>query len=142
MNAQRPFAELRRRLEALEGKSYGAYKALRSERFEAEDLALLFASIQGDPFAAPSRLTFEVAAERAGLPAFASADAIARCACADFLQRAYSRVLNRQRSGARGSGKSGLLEMTAVGPEVLERTGVWVGPAGELKLQLFVGLPR
>ncbi len=74
------------------------------------------------------------------LPSAARASADACRATADFLHRAINRALGaaRQRSG---SGKSGLVEIAALGQEVLERTAVRVAADGAVIVRLAVGLP-
>ncbi len=131
---------LRRELEQLDGRPYGFYKDLRQRRYELGQARLTFSHIQGDPFAAPSRLTLDVPSDVARLPDWAWHSRDARRATADLLQRQLLGAL----SGARrrtGSGKSGLLEVAPLGQEVLERTAVEVDPQGALRLRLCAGLP-
>jgi predicted ABC-class ATPase len=137
---------LRADLEKLDGRPYGHYRDLRGRSYGiAEGLDVGFDHVQGDPFASPSRVSVEVAADELALPerAFSSADC--RRASADFVQRAVPGGLaGLRRGGGRkgeGSGKSGLLEITALGPEVLERTAVTLRPDGSARLRLLVGLP-
>ncbi len=124
--------ELRRALERMERRQYGAYKDLRGRRFALGPLTLRFDHIQGDPFAAPSRLRIDVDAGVARLPESRAA--------ADFLHRDVWSALRSVRGG-RGSGKSGRVEIASVGQEVLERTGVVVRADGGATLRITVGLP-
>jgi predicted ABC-class ATPase len=131
---------LRSELLRIDGRSYGFYKDLRGGRTDLGGAVLHVAHVQGDPFAAPSRLALDVSAAAAGLPPWAFASADARRAAADFLQRQLVNAL----AGARertGSGKSGLLEIAPVGPEVLARTGVEVSTDGGVRILLQAGLP-
>lgn len=120
--------DLRRELERLDRKQYGAYKDLRRRRFDVGGMQLCFDSVQGDPFAAPSRVSLAV-----------EADLPEDVACDDFVHRAVGRALRGWRGG-RGSGKSGRVDIAPLGQEVLERTAVRVG-AGEVLLRVTVGLP-
>ncbi len=132
--------DLRTDLERIDGRPYGHYKDLSRRAYSLGGLELCFDHVQGDPFAAPSRVCVEVPADAAGLPARASANPDARRAAADFIQRALGRALSGDRARA-GSGKSGLLEVAPVGQEVLERTGVRVDADGGVQVRLSAGLP-
>jgi len=132
--------DLERLLERIDGRPYGAYKDLRRRTDPVGAFSLCVEHVQGDPFAAPSRIRIDVPSAEAGLPAWACANGDATRASADFLHRAVLRALSSVR-GRVGSGKSGLLEIAAVGQEVLARTGVAVFPDGRVCLRLSVGLP-
>lgn len=133
-------SELEVDLGRLDGRPYGAYKDLRGRGYAVGPYRIRFEHVQGDPFAAPSRLRVEVPASVPGLPPWAIGGSDARRACADFLQRSLVSALVRARRRA-GSGKSGLLEIAPVGQEVLERTGLRVATDGALVVRLSVGLP-
>ncbi len=127
-------------LHRIDGRQYGHYRDLRGRRYALDSGALTFEHIQGDPFAAPSRLRVDLPAGLLRLPAWARDGADARRACADFLQRAMRPALAAAAGGA-GSGRSGMLEIAAAGQEVLERTGVVVGADGAVRVRLSAGLP-
>jgi len=131
---------LRADLEKLEGRPYGLYRDLAGCSYDVPPGRLCFAHVQGDPFAAPSRLAVDVPRAAARLPAAALAGADARRACADFLQRALGRALSGLVRGS-GSGRSSVLEIAALGPQVLERSAVRVSPDGDVRVLLGVGLP-
>lgn len=143
-------AELGRELERLDGRPYGLYKDLRGRAYTLGPYGLRFDHIQGDPFAAPSRVRVDLPAPRVKLPDWACAGGDARRASADFLHRALRRVLADAGAPARvgnpgthtlGSGKSGLLEIAPVGQQIVERTAVGVESDGTLWCRLSVGLP-
>ncbi|MFQ5697199.1 MAG: P-loop domain-containing protein [Myxococcota bacterium] len=150
-------SDLRALCERLDGRPYGHYRELRGRRFELGPseparseparseparIGLRFEHVQGDPFAAPSRVAISVPSSVAGLPDAALDGPTARRASADFVQRALARSLQgRSSRGSLGSGKSGLLEIAACGQEVLERSGVWLSRRGDLEIRLSVGLP-
>jgi len=129
---------LRAELDKLEGRPYGCYRDLEGRRFDLPRGVLGLEHVQGDPFAAPSRVS--VALGEVALPAAACVSADARRASADFLQRRIGRALAGLARG-RGSGRSGLIEIAPVGPEVLERSAVRLRADGSLLLRLAVGLP-
>ena len=138
---------LRAQFEKIDGRPYGHYRDLRGHSFglpPLEDATLHFDHVQGDPFAAPSRLTVDLPAALTALPAEALAGPDARRACADFLQRRVRAVLagsGRRQGRGPGSGKSGMLEVAASGPQVLERTAARVAANGSVELRVSVGLP-
>ncbi|MCE2391379.1 MAG: ABC-ATPase domain-containing protein [Proteobacteria bacterium] len=134
------FEALERELIRIDGRPYGHYRDLRGRRYDLDGCELRFEHVQGDPFAAPSRLRVDLPAAGLGLPGWAHAGRDARRACADFLQRALRPAL-AQAAGGVGSGKSGLLEIAPAGQEVLERTGVVVAADGGARVRLCAGLP-
>lgn len=131
---------LARALLRIDGRPYGHYRDLRGRRYALDSGELTFEHIQGDPFAAPSRLLVDLPAALLRLPAWTRHGADARRAAADFLQRALRPALVSAAGGA-GSGRSGLLEIAAAGQEVLERTGVAVDSDGAAQVRLSAGLP-
>ena len=131
---------LARDLTRIDGRPYPRYKELRGRRYSLGGCALRFEHVQGDPFAAPSRLRVDLPAAALGLPDWARSGRDARRATADLLQRALRPALSRC-SGSAGSGKSGLLEISPAGQEVLERTGVVVDADGGARVRLCAGLP-
>ena len=131
---------LERDLIRIDGRRYGHYRDLRGRRYPLGGCTLQVDHVQGDPFAAPSRLRVDVPGAALRLPEWARSGREARRATADFLQRALGPALSRSAGGA-GSGKSGLLEITRAGQEVLDRTGVVVDADGSARLRLCAGLP-
>jgi len=135
--------ELSQILRRIDGRGYKAYKDLRgSYRLPRPGFTLHVDHVQGDPFAAPSKLRARVPMERAALPEELRRPGPRRLALGDFLARCVRRALRRGSGGGRGagSGKSGLVEIDAGAQEVLERSALvvtddWV----EARLQ--VGLP-
>ncbi len=126
-------AELRALLRRMDGAGYGAYKDLRGSAWDLDGLRLRFDHIQGDPYAAPSRVRVRV---RHGLPELEDDDAL--LATEDWFLR---RMVQAFEGGGRvGSGRGGELSIYAPGPEVVGRTALrLVGP--DLELRLRVGLP-
>ena len=131
---------LARDLHRIDGRPYGHYRDLRGRRYAMSVGTLTFEHVQGDPFAAPSRLRVDIPIALLRLPAWARHGADARRATADFLQRVLRPVLAGAAGGA-GSGRSGLLEVAPAGQEVLDRTGVAVDAEGGARVRLTAGLP-
>ncbi len=127
-------------LRRLDGKPYKAYKDLQGRTFSGADYNLRFLHVQGDPFAAPSRLALEIEPRRHRLPRHCFDDPHRRRAICDFLQRRLAAALEGQGRG-RGSGRSGVLEIEVPGQQVLWRSGVQADAQGRLEIRLSAGLP-
>ena len=123
----------------IDGRGYKAYKSLAGA-YRFEGVTLSIDHVQGDPFAAPSRVRALVPWELAGYPDHARASAVRRRALADHLARAVDGALREERGPRRGSGGSGKIEISRCGQEVLDRSCVEVD--GErIVVRLTVGLP-
>lgn len=131
-------SELRRTLRRIDGRGYKAYRDLRGHT-SLGDVELHVDHVQGDPFAAPSRMRVRVAQADARLPEALFDSRVRRVALEDFLARRVAEAAAAA-SARRGSGRSGLVAIDAGGQEVLERTAVRVGP-GWVEARLAVGLP-
>ena len=132
--------DLRRDLQRLDGRPYGAYKDLGRRPYAVAPFTLTIEHVQGDPFAAPSRVRIDVAAAVGALAPETRTSADQRRATADHLHRTLRRVLVGKRV-AGGSGKSGRLDLLPVGQEVLERSALVVEPDGTMVVRLTAGLP-
>ncbi|NJN66487.1 MAG: ABC-ATPase domain-containing protein [Chloroflexaceae bacterium] len=131
--------ELRQTLARLDGKGYKAYKDLQGA-YEFDIGTLFIDHVQGDPFAAPSRIRLRVPQHVANLPEPLFNTATRRVALQDFLARWVDRAIRDTVQGRRGMGKSGLVAIDAGGQEVLQRTAVVVTPRW-VEARLHVGLP-
>jgi predicted ABC-class ATPase len=129
--------DLRRVLRRIDGRGYKAYRDIRGA-WTLGRVTLHVDHVQGDPFAAPSRLRLRVPVEAAGFPAELQTGPVRRLALEDFLVRAAARAA----AGGvrRGSGKSGALFVDAGGQQVIERTAAVVTPEF-VELRLQAGLP-
>jgi predicted ABC-class ATPase len=130
--------DLRRILNRIDGKGYPAYKDIRGD-YEFPGFILLVDHVQGDPFAAPSRLRARVPQAVAGYPPDTFANRRRRIALADFLTRAFDAACS-QLSARRGSGKSGLIAIDRPGQQILERTSALVDERA-VEVRFVVGLP-
>ena len=124
----------------IDGRSYGHYRELRGRSYQLLGARLRFDHIQGDPFAGPSRLRLDIPPAVLNLPEWARNSRDSCRATADYLQRKFQSAL-AQFSNIKGSGKSGMLEISPTGQEVLERTGIVVGAEGTAIVRICVGLP-
>jgi len=131
--------ELLARLRHIDGRGYKAYKEIQGT-FGFADFELIIDHVQGDPFAAPSRLRVRIDREVAGLGADPFQSAAGRTAFEDFLLRAFADAARRLSGGRRGTGKSGEIIVDRPGQQVIERTGCRVTDR-TIEVRFFVGLP-
>ena len=116
--------ELEQTLRRIDGRQYGAYKDL--PRWVAgPSLALRIDHVQGDPFAAPSRVALRIPRARAGFEDGDLDDPDRSLALRDLLARRLATACARA-SAHRGSGKSGLLSSDRPGQQILATTAVLI----------------
>ncbi|MFP8878697.1 MAG: ABC-ATPase domain-containing protein, partial [Myxococcota bacterium] len=136
---------LRSRLRVLDGQSYRAYKEIRGG-YAFDRCAIYIDHVQGDPFAAPSKLRVRVARNPAQIPDALFDNPVRRLALEDFLARCVRDAIGetRQRSHPprerRGSGGSGAISIDAGGQQILQRTAAVVTPDW-IEARMEVGLP-
>ncbi len=123
--------ELESILRRIDGRGYKAYKDLERRRFRFPGFELVVDHVQGDPFAAPSRVRALVPARTAALPAGVLGSAPRRRATRDFLARAF-------RAAARGNRD---LAIDAGAQTVLDRSACLLAGDGSVELRFTVNLP-
>ncbi|UCF38860.1 MAG: ABC-ATPase domain-containing protein [Acidobacteriota bacterium] len=126
-------------LRRIDGRGYKAYKDIAGE-YDFGEFTLSIDHVQGDPFAAPSRLRATAPLNFAEIPARHLENRTRRVATADFLTRRFAESIRRICRQNRGSGKSGLFSIDSGGQEVLERTSILLHSAG-VEARFTVGLP-
>ena len=134
---------LRKKLLALDGKGYKAYKAITGRyAFTVGRLCFRLSvdHVQGDPFALPSRISVWVDMAQARLPKTLWQNAERRVALEDFLARALKQAIGRFVQGRRGSGCSGEIDIAGGGQQVLIRNAVLISAEG-VEARLTLGLP-
>lgn len=130
---------LRSDLEAIDGKGYKAYKSLKGS-YSFTDYTLDIDHVQGDPFAAPTRISIRIESEVAGFPEDLSSSPIRRIALEDFISRAIAVAIELKVKGSRGIGKSGEVCIETSGQQVLVRNSLLVRP-DYIEARLIIGLP-
>lgn len=136
--------DLRQQLAELDQRGYKAYKQIEGD-YQFADFTLAIDHVQGDPFAAPSRLRVCVPQRGrngepiAGFPPVLYQTRSRAIALRDFLNRQFSRVARHLREN-RGSGKSGLIDIIQPSQQVLERTAVGIDDR-QVEVRFAVGLP-
>ncbi|MGL5079863.1 MAG: ABC-ATPase domain-containing protein, partial [Microcoleaceae cyanobacterium] len=111
---------LRQKLLDLDNDSYKAYKDILGS-YDFQDFTLIVDYVQGDPFAAPSKLRVQLPPNISGFPPELYSTSIREIALRDYLIRQFDQVA-RDISNRRGTGKSGMILITQIGQEVLERS--------------------
>ena len=133
--------DLRQLLTRIDRKGYPAYKETKG-MYQFPGYLLGIDHVQGDPFAAPSRLHIEVKGRTAGFPEKLYDKPHKRIALQDELIRRFARAAGKYSFQAKGSGKSGLLSVTRCGQEVLERSACSIHPkSGDVIIRFEAGFP-
>ena len=134
-------AELRSLLNRIDRRGYPAYKDTRGT-YQFPNYILSIDHVQGDPFAAPSRLSILVKGRAAGFPPELYDRPHRRIALHDQLTRRFGAAAERFSFQAKGSGQSGLIAVSRCGQEVLERTACRLDPkSGDVLMRFEVGFP-
>ncbi len=131
--------DLKSILSRINEKGYKAYKDIEGS-FEFGAFTLRIDHVQGDPFAAPSRLRVCVPLSKTGFPPLLYEKRVRRIAFQDFIARRFEAIQSKVAKGHRGIGKSGLIGIDSGGQEILERSAVSMD-AQEVEVRFTVGLP-
>ncbi len=133
--------ELRDLLARIDHRGYPAYKDTRGI-YQFPGYLLSIDHVQGDPFAAPSKLSVHVDGKQAAFPPEFYQGRCQRVALQDELTRRFGRAAEQFSHRAKGSGQSGLISVSFCGQEVLERTACQIDPrTGGVVVRLEVGFP-
>lgn len=132
-------AQLSQQLEAIDRKSYPAYKSLKG-MYQFPEYILCIDHVQGDPFAAPSKIHVEINREKAAFPESLYDVKHKKIAVQDYLLRTFKKSMDSYLFRAKGSGKSGLMSISSCGQVVLERTALEITPQ-HIVARLEVGFP-
>ena len=134
-------ADLRVLLKQIDHKSYPAYKDTRGS-YQFDRYVLAIDHVQGDPFAAPSKVRLLVSGKQAGFDPGLYDLPWKRLALQDHILRRMAKTVREYSFQARGSGKSGLLGVSQPGQEVLDRSACVIEPEnGTITLRMEIGFP-
>jgi predicted ABC-class ATPase len=135
----KPADDLKRTLFRIHEKGYKAYQDIEGEYLFSQ-YQLVIDRVQADPFAPPSRFRVLYSLKKWRIMADFWENLVRRVAFCDYVGRQVQQAIRTLLKRQGGNGKSGLLQIEAGGPEILERTSVVI--EGEtLELRLTVGLP-
>ncbi len=132
--------ELINQITSLDGKGYKSYKTLQGKSYGFGLFDLTFEHVQGDPFAAPSRLSIKIELQSAGFAKTHYENPLRKLALEDHLLRVVSRHTLQCRGKIKGSGRSGEIAVQAPGQKIIRRSGLQI-KNDILTLTLFAGLP-
>ena len=129
---------LEQQLKQLDSKGYKAYKSIQGQYY-FPDFTLMIDRVQSDPFAKPSQCRVQIPQQIAKFPAELYANHSREVGLRDFLTRQFHQRAQQiqQRSG---TGNSGLIAIAQPGPEILERTAVFMDDQ-QVEMRFWVGLP-
>lgn len=131
--------ELESILNKIDGRGYKAYKDIKGQ-YQFANYILSIDSVQGDPFASPSKGRIIVSQKKAKFPNNLYNTNYKNRALCDFLTRLFHKNINKFYKNLGGSGKSGLLSIDNPGQEVLRRTSVIIND-DRVEARFEVGLP-
>ena len=133
--------DLRDTLRRIDHKGYPNYKQLKGS-YQFPVFLLQIDHVQGDPFAAPSKVSVKVEGTKAAFPTKLYDTKEKRIALQDQLLRCFARALKPYSFQAKGSGKSGLMSVSSPQQEILERTACEIHPQrGDIILRMEIGFP-
>ena len=133
--------DLRDTLNRIDRRSYPAYKDTAGQ-YQFPKYILSIDHVQGDPFAAPSKVSIRVNAKQSGFPAEYYENAWRKAALQDMLIRRFHKKANDFSFQAKGSGKSGLISVSRPAQKILERSACQINAkTGEICFRLEIGFP-
>jgi len=130
--------ELIRKLGQVDRQGYKRYKEIKGA-YRFPGYTLFIDHVQGDPFAAPSRICAMVPIDNR-IPKDFILGNVERTAVEDFLGRRFKETKMRVIKGHRGTGKSGMIEIDAGTQKILKRNAVVINP-NSIEFRFVVGLP-
>ncbi|PTX63313.1 putative ABC-class ATPase [Melghirimyces profundicolus] len=130
---------LKQTLSRIDGKGYKAYKDLQGE-YRFPHFQLMIDYVQGDPFAAPSRIRVRMPQSEAKIPEEWFTQPHRKVALEDWIARVWAEKAARYSFRAKGTGKSGLIGVDRPGQEILPRTAAVV-TRDYVEVRVTVGLP-
>lgn len=133
--------DLRKLLLSIDHRGYPAYKDTRG-KWSFGNYILSIDHVQGDPFAAPSNVSVIVPGRVARFPREYFAPGHRLITLQDMLLRLFGKEIRGRERRRDGSGKSGLIDVSRPGQEVLERTACRVDPqSGDVTVRFEIGFP-
>lgn len=127
------FHHLSSALHRIDGKGYKAYRDIEGT-WNFPDFNLYIDHVQGDPYAAPSRLRILIPGATAAIPPSLTTTKTRRIAVCDFLTRTFGQAVSssggdvRAQSGGWSGEKGGDMMVDAPGQHVLERSSIILHP--------------
>lgn len=131
--------DLKNLINSIDGRGYKAYKTLEGN-YDFGDYILFIDHIQGDPFAAPSRVRISVNKDINKIPYELFDEYHKKVAVQDFIARVFNQSINKFGERVMGSGKSGIINISRCPQEILDRTAVILDEE-KIEVRFEVGFP-
>jgi len=131
--------KLKNLLSRINGHGYKAYKQIKGE-YAFTVFTLIIDHVQGDPFAAPSRIRVRIKRAVSGFDLALLNNKSRRIGLCDYLTRVFYQNCHQYSQGSRGTGKSGLITISRPSQEILESTAMKVNDQ-VVEVRFFMGLP-
>ncbi|PTL40300.1 ABC-ATPase domain-containing protein [Alkalicoccus saliphilus] len=132
--------DLKNNLLKMDKKSYRMLKGIQGSYSAGSGVRLHVDYVQGDPFAAPSRIRITIPLDGTDL----NFDELNQPQRIRTVKHFFSKEFNRKKAGADinlgGTGKSGMIFIDAPGPEVIERSSVHIDKKN-IEFRLSCGIP-
>jgi len=132
-------ADLGAFLKQIDGSGYKAYKAIK-HCYDFDKYLLCMDHIQGDPYAALSKIRVRVDQGLADFPVDLYSNGTRKIAFQDYLSREIKKAIRKFVKGQRGIGHSGQIKIDVGDMEVLDRTSVLIRPDW-VEARMYIGLP-
>lgn len=130
---------LRKQLQHIDGKGYKAYKDIKGH-YVFKSFTVSIDHVQGDPFAAPSRVSINIPMSTANFPNEFWQPDVRRFALEDFISRCVKLAITNTIRGHRGSGCSGLIAIETSGQQILRRNNIIISQ-DNIDARIVMGLP-
>ncbi len=123
----------------VDGKGYRSYRDLKGS-YVLEDWTLFIDHVQGDTFAAPSRMRLRIPQKEARFPEWTYSSRIREIALRDLIARRFWEAGRMRARGGMGTGGSGKISIPRPGQEILERSSVVINNKF-IEVRFTAGLP-
>ncbi|WP_027963791.1 ABC-ATPase domain-containing protein [Halalkalibacillus halophilus] len=130
---------LEEQLKRIDGKSYKAYKDIQGI-FSFEKYKLHMDYVQGDPFAAPSKIRITIPNNQQKIESEWLETTRRRVYVEDYIARVINKAISKNNIHVKGTGKSGLIAIDGPDQHIVDRTAVQLTHE-ELTICLTIGLP-
>lgn len=131
--------DLKRELDRIDGRGYKSYKDLEGQ-YDFNKFILSIDHVQGDPFAAPSRIRVIVKNNINKFPIELFKEGYKRVALCDFLTRLFTKNIYKYGERIFGSGKSGVIQISRCPQQILERSSIIIDKE-KIEARFYIGFP-
>lgn len=131
--------DLQQELKKIDHKSYSLYKNLTGQ-YQFGDFIFSIEKVQGDPFAAPSRVRVTIPRSTHGFPKELYQEKVTKTALEDAILRCWNREVRSLNTRQMGSGNSGKIAVCPCGQEVIERMAVSIEKE-QIQGRFLIGFP-